>query len=331
MNTPPANLGDRDVRQALAAGWALRAADIQYVPKGFGTHHWLAHAQDGARYFVNVDDLDSKPWLGADRRATRAGLAAAFATAIALRDEAGLPFVVAPLPSSQGHPLEPLADRYAISLFPFVDGVGAGYADGMSLEDRETLFRLLAALHAAAVTARPPRREPEIPGRADLQAALAALRLPWTAGPFSELARAELARHADTVRHHLADFDDLARRAGGGPLVVTHGEPHPGNILRAADGLRLVDWDTVALARPERDLWMLDDGSPDAFAAYTAAGGPSPDPAAIALHRLAWPLTDVALFTATLRSPHTENADTRLAWKSLRDTLAHLAAMHPDA
>jgi spectinomycin phosphotransferase len=45
--------------------------------------------------------------------------------------------------------------------------------------------------------------------------------------------------------------------AESGPVVVTHGEPHPGNILRAAGGLYLIDWDTVGLALPERDLWMV--------------------------------------------------------------------------
>ena len=40
-------------------------------------------------------------------------------------------------------------------------------------------------------------------------------------------------------------------------LVVTHGEPHAGNVMRRSDGRHLlVDWDTVAVAPPERDLWM---------------------------------------------------------------------------
>ena len=42
-------------------------------------------------------------------------------------------------------------------------------------------------------------------------------------------------------------------------LVITHGEPHPGNLIRTGNGLAMVDWDTVALAPRERDLWMLAD------------------------------------------------------------------------
>jgi thiamine kinase-like enzyme len=55
----------------------------------------------------------------------------------------------------------------------------------------------------------------------------------------------------------MARFDDLLDRVRevGGPYVITHGEPHPGNLLRTRAGLRLIDWDMTALARPERDLW----------------------------------------------------------------------------
>ena len=55
----------------------------------------------------------------------------------------------------------------------------------------------------------------------------------------------------------LARFDGLLDRVqkARGPYVITHGEPHPGNLLRTLTGLRLIDWDMIALARPERDLW----------------------------------------------------------------------------
>ncbi|WP_432843998.1 phosphotransferase family protein [Dactylosporangium sp. CA-092794] len=37
-------------------------------------------------------------------------------------------------------------------------------------------------------------------------------------------------------------------------LVLTHGEPHPGNTMRTGGGWLLIDWDTALLAAPERDL-----------------------------------------------------------------------------
>ncbi len=46
-------------------------------------------------------------------------------------------------------------------------------------------------------------------------------------------------------------------------LVITHGEPHAANVMGSPGGLVLVDWDTVLLAPPERDLWgIADDESP---------------------------------------------------------------------
>ena len=39
--------------------------------------------------------------------------------------------------------------------------------------------------------------------------------------------------------------------------VVTHGEPHPVNVMQTDAGRVLIDWDTVAIAPPERDLWMV--------------------------------------------------------------------------
>ena len=43
-------------------------------------------------------------------------------------------------------------------------------------------------------------------------------------------------------------------------VVLTHGEPHPGNTMRTEDGWRLIDWDTARIAPPERDLWSINPG-----------------------------------------------------------------------
>ncbi|MGC8487174.1 MAG: hypothetical protein ACP5QO_02985 [Clostridia bacterium] len=60
------------------------------------------------------------------------------------------------------------------------------------------------------------------------------------------------------------------------------GEPKSGNWMESEAGFHLIDWDTAMLGRPERDLWHLDAGRPDGFAAYVAAGGQMPDPSALA-------------------------------------------------
>jgi len=68
--------------------------------------------------------------------------------------------------------------------------------------------------------------------------------------------------------------------------------------------LALIDWDTVALAPAERDLWMLDD-QPHALANYTELTGVTPRRAGLGLYRLARTLTDLAAFVVVLRSPPT--------------------------
>ena len=51
-------------------------------------------------------------------------------------------------------------------------------------------------------------------------------------------------------------------------LVVTHGEPHPGNLITTSSDVVVVDWDTVALSHPERDLWMIAGANEDVVTRY---------------------------------------------------------------
>ena len=76
-----------------------------------------------------------------------------------------------------------------------------------------------------------------------------------------------------------------------------HGEPHGANVRRTADErMYLVDWDSVAVAPRERDLWMvLQNEDSEDWAAYTpAAPSPSPDHKAMDLYRLWWELSEIA-------------------------------------
>jgi spectinomycin phosphotransferase len=68
----------------------------------------------------------------------------------------------------------------------------------------------------------------------------------------------------------------------------------------------LVDWDTVALAPRERDLWMLAEET----TSYADATGHEPDEVGVTFFRLAWDLEDIAAFTDELRSPHEHDEDT---------------------
>ena len=71
--------------------------------------------------------------------------------------------------------------------------------------------------------------------------------------------------------------------AAGLPCVVTHGEPHGGNFLHTGGGLRLADWDTVALASPERDLWLFEDDGAGNWGVYVERTGYAPSRDALRL------------------------------------------------
>ena len=97
-----------------------------------------------------------------------------------------------------------------------------------------------------------------------------------------------LTRHASLLGRALASFNELARDAArNGPPVITHGEPHPGNILRSAGRLYLIDWDTVGLALPERDLWDVVDADSRDADRYAELTGRRVSAAAMRMYRCA--------------------------------------------
>jgi spectinomycin phosphotransferase len=163
-----------------------------------------------------------------------------------------------------------------------------------------------------------------VPGRARFEEALDDLEAAWDGGPLSEPARRELAGHLDVVVRWLSELDRLAYRLGETEAdpVLTHGEPHPGNLIRTDTGLALVDWDTVAVAPAERDLWMFVDSGETALSAYRDLTGITPDREGLAAYRLLWALSDLAAFTAQLRGEHRRDADADKALAALHSILS---------
>lgn len=322
---------DVDPRPALRA-WGIDAVSFEYLPVGFGDHHWTAADDRGRQWFVTVADLAHKNHNGIGATAAREGLRRAMDTAAALRH---LDFVLAPVRTQDGETLRPIDDRYAVSVFPFLDGTSGRFGD-----PPEPVGDLLDRLHRTPPPPSTPVARPELPGRAALETALAELGHRWTGGPFAERARELLAGHRTVLRRRLAEFDRLVDGLRG-EMVVTHGEPHPGNIMRVGErralfetgrraGSRpgerrcrrrsagllncarrlLVDWDTVGVAVPERDLWWLGEGRPDP----------------LALYRLRWDLDDLSVFVEEFRASHTSNPDTEQAWTGLAGCVERLTA-----
>ena len=256
MRDRPTGLREHDLRLALAEGWRIDVAGLRYVPVGGGSYHWVVRDAAGRRWFVTADDLDDKAWLGPTRPAVMVGLVSAMETTLALRD-AGLEFVVAPVPGCGEALVRPVGPRYAVAVFPFLDGSAGRWGEPLPAAERAVLTDMLAALHRSAPPASARVAAIGLARRAELDAALRNLGRPWRAGPFGEPARTLVAGAGDRFRGLLEGFDRRAGALRADGFVITHGEPHPGNVMRVGPRRMLIDWDTVGLGPPERDLSMV--------------------------------------------------------------------------
>lgn len=322
---PPEDVETGTVIDVLADRWGFDVEAADYAALGAGSYHWEVKDKTGGRGFVTVDDLDQKAWLGDTRDAAFDGLRRAFDTAVALRDR-DLDFVVAPILTRDGESLHRLDSHYAVALFPFAEGEAREFGWIDDPDDRRSVVAMLAELHRATAAVGSAVRSAglELPGRHHLDAALLQLDEAWSGGPLSEPARNAVRDSASDLAELLTLADRLSAEAEkrGGSWVVTHGEPHAGNVMRTSDGRVLVDWDTVALAPPERDLWMLVVGGTDAAEAYVRATGTQLNDAALDFFRLTWDLKDLAEYLNVLRSPHQENDDTVRQYQALKDSAA---------
>jgi hypothetical protein len=319
--TQPADLPEALLSDALSDGWGFRPASLSYQAVGFGSHHWLAVDSGGLKLFVTVDDLSEKLRDDADTTSAVFGrLGQAFESALSLRRDAGLDFVVAPLPAAGGRVLRRLTGRYSLVVHPYLADCHSG-PDGEfeSSADRHAVLALLVRLHSAKA-ARPPADNFEIPGRAALLAAMRNTGQPWQAGPYGTRSRDLLARHAADLGALLAAFDELAGRVRtrSGRMVITHGGPDAGNVLKTPAGWVFVDWESALLAPPERDLWALAESDPGLLDAYSAATGTAIDIDALALYRMWYDLAEISLYVRWFRSGHGDTADAAEGWQNLQ-------------
>jgi spectinomycin phosphotransferase len=320
-----------ELRNALERHWRLRASELQYMPVGFGSHHWRARDVDGAEHFVTVDDLEAGFQASPDTDVAFAALERAFETAAFLRDEAALDFVIAPLRDEEGAVIRRLSARYSVTVAPLVAGEASEWGPWESASDRRAMGDVLARLHAATehIPDGLPRREDfAIPSRAVALEALADLDREWKWGPFADPTRRLLAETGPSLERELQEYDELVAevRAAPEPWVITHGEPHRANVIRADDRMLLVDWDTTLIAPRERDLRMVLDDDLTGWNEYTGTFGDVPlKQRAIELYRRWWDLADTAIYIALFRQPHESDANTVASWENLTHCLATLA------
>jgi spectinomycin phosphotransferase len=319
MRDRPTGIGEREVAQVLAEHWHIEATSLHYAPVGGGSYHWVVRDELGGIWFATVDDLDDKAWLGRTRAGACDGLQAAMTVASELRYEAGLEFVVAPVPSLQGSPVVQVAARYTLAVFPYLDGSTGRTMSEFTDTERDQVIDMLAVLHRTRAPTRARPSQMALPRRNVLEAALGELDMPWHGGPFAESARFLLIQSAAKIQQMLATFDHLTMQVETAPeQVITHGEPHSGNILRAESGLMLIDWDTAALGPPERDLWHVVTDAGAQTRRYTEATGQPVDQSALEFYRIRWALDDISSFAGQLRDSHQRTAHTEHIWRGLQ-------------
>lgn len=330
MHERPAGVSDADVAAALREHWNIPAAGLRYLPVGFGGHHWSATGPAGQRWFVTLSEV-------ADEEAF-ADLAATMTAAATLAACPGLDFVVAPARTPTGHAAARIRPGWAATVCPFADGEPGHWGDELTAAGHAEVVGMLAAVHGCEPPPGTPTRSPDLPGRDTLGYLLRKRAGSWAgAGPYGAAAQELVTGHAAGLRRALAAFDDLAAQVAvsGGP-VLTHGEPHPGNLIRRGDRFLLIDWDTAGLAAPERDLWWVlpdpavDPGGYAAVAArYGDLTGREVSAPAVRRYRLRWDLDDICQFLADFRAPHERTADTEVAWAGLEGAVRRVAAGPP--
>jgi spectinomycin phosphotransferase len=301
---------------------------MEYLPEGGGSHHWVLTDGDGLRHFVTVDDLDGKDWLGDTRQAVFGGLQHALGMAAELRHHVGLEFVAAPVLAGDGELVRRLDSRYAVSVFPFLAGRSYPFGPYLDEQLRGRALELIAALHQStpAVRELAPVHVPGFNGRADLDVFLLDPGRPWDGGPFSRAAHREAAARAADLARLAAGFDRLtdATAPARADPVITHGEPHPANLMSVGGRVVLIDWDTAALAPPERDICLIAAGPRD-IDHYQETAGRELDPAVITLYRLRWYLDDLASAIRMFRNHHRDTPDTRQWREGLAPRLGQLS------
>jgi spectinomycin phosphotransferase len=305
---PPGFALDR-LRAALLEYWGIRARKLEYLPVGFGAHHWRATDSSKGAYFLALHDLGPDTDVGFNK------LALALETAYWLHTAGELEFVVAPMRNQAGGVVHRFAAAEGLAVYPWRE------CRARRVLDAPDVGRLLARLHASTTTLPPGLVRAEdfrIPRRAYLERALTELHQPWDAGPYGQPARDRLREASGPTRNLLALYDRLADEALAtrSDWVITHGEPYGPNLVEAGDGrTMLVDWDSALLAPRERDLWEVPSNGP-ASRTYVDMTGVSPGAARLRLYRASYHLAETAIYVQQFRHPHTGDLNDAEAWSN---------------
>jgi spectinomycin phosphotransferase len=249
------------------------------------------------------------PFWVSVRRDRQGHAPAAYAAAAELA-LSGLEFVLAPLADAAGRVVHRLGP-FPVVVLPLVEGATV-YETGLREGDAGRVAAMCERLHAARCAAELPVERYELPFTDELRDGLvAAAHAGAHLGRYGEPLRELAARNRAAIEAMAAESAELAAvcRADAAPLVLTHGEPNRGNVLRDAAGrLHLIDWGDLAHGPPERDWTALGDFGIErpmrrSFARF---------------YWLRWELGEVAEYVARFAAPHAGSVEDDDKWHELR-------------
>jgi hypothetical protein len=310
MKAAPADFAYDHLVQLLTAEWLMQVSELEYLPVGFGAHHWRAVGADHTAYFLALHDLR----LPADLSYQQLG--GALETAHWLRHVGELEFVLPPIRNQSGNVVVRFGVDAALAVYPWLSCRPRRDLDAADVG------HLLARLHASCrelPMGLLPQENFAIPWRTALDRALADLDRPWTSGPYAEATRHQLVASQTATRDLLAWYDSLAEEVldSRAEWVVTHGEPYGPNLVETDTGKSLlVDWDSALHASRERDLWEIPEASV-ALSVYAAATSQQPEQRRLRLYRAWYHLAETAIYVHQFRNPHRGDLNDREAWGNL--------------
>ena len=222
----------------LTARYGLHACRITPCARGFYGETWRAESE-GQAYFVKIICY----------RLHMSDYMESFRVVEYLR-ERGITHISQPIPDTSGNSFNLFEDG-VLAVFAFVEGE---HTEDYPLEP---LFRLLARQYRVDTTELTPIRMERFTTGALRDFVRAVERLTSSKIPEASRILDPLCAHQDALRNTA----ELARRAAAlcrddeEAFCITSGDVG-GNVIVQGGRMTIVDWDSMMLAPPERDLWF---------------------------------------------------------------------------
>ena len=241
------------------------------------------------------------------RRDLRGHFPAAYEAASLLWQE-GNESVMAPLAGADGEVVRTVCG-HPVVVFPHV--AAAPVAVPLAPGELDDVVGVLSCLHGSVTTAPLSRERYELSFEDDLDWSINhAIEQGSETGPYSARLRALIRANQRTIVSLRAELKDLAATcaASDSPFVLTHGEPHPGNILRHGDRLLLADWGELMWGPAERDWYHV---------ISSLGGSPRCRPDFLRFYEIRWWLSEFAEYATRFFREHDGGQEDVAMWGRL--------------